>query len=1458
MKRKLFLFLCALLTSVGMWADVTPETSTLVAGNTYYLYNSTLHGFLSKSGESAYLTIYGDAWNVEESGSNYKIRLKDDVNGYFGGQWWASIGSGNSSTEFAITSVSGGYTLRNLTYWSSDDKALVYINTDNHGQVACNYAADFTAYTTWQFVSESDYQDYVDALNGAHSGIDITRMTINNPDFSHSTWSTGWTGTGTDKAKAFVSQTNTSFSGKFAEMWVPANSTMSAGDLNQTVTLPAGIYELSAKIVARNINCSLYASIGDLDQSLTCNSSSVTTKTLTFAITAENSSVKIGYKHNGGKNTSGDIWVAIDDFTLKYLGNGGTSIYIPNNSFETGNISPWSTVGGSDTGVRDNGNATYTISNANGSKVFNIWDNGTGTKTVKQTLNYLPAGYYALTALMASDKDNTVSLYAGSVSSTIKASDDGKGKGVDGTVVFQVANDNDPVEIGMTSSKWFKADYFRLKYYGPSTEVSSTVTNAITNSIADKPMNASVRSELATRLATNTLESYNSAREYLYTDVQTSVAAYATAAPVVAKMQTLLDNTNFYTTTTYNNFNAYITNYENELLTNDQATDLNNTIFSSTKNAGLAAKLIMSNFEINGDASNPAYYANTWSTEGNTDGSNMTTPFLEYWVSDANTLSDRVIKATQTGLESSTTYAIRALVRVRKSNGSAEATPSGINMQVGSGTEVDVCGGTNVNTNFWFGTYTATGTSDESGNLDLRFNVDDTNASWLAVKNITYLKLDFSALVTAISNTEAVLGFEDGEYAPYANTAKMTALTNAKNVLNGTTSVSTQDEIDSYTDALNNAAWTAANTGSVNAVYNPMFSLSTNDGAMVGWETDNSAGLGGALHARAFVLTEGMTNYDKLEVFGQDDDTRSCAFLRFDGTNSSISTKYTYGKTSGYTMPLKADVLYRLNLQLGGWGQNSKGIKVAITNEAGTEIASETETTSDKPISGDGGVLTDYSFDFRPTTAGNYYMVISNTSGQNNAIVVSNISLMSVDELAEHTEAVKAGDITSLVQNPDFQSAATGWNGYTNYPSLTRGWRGENVTDKFIERTSTGSMAQIIYNMPAGTYKVVAAARGYNGGKITASINGTTGSTLNCTGDTQSGNAEINTNGVQMPYSSAGGFTKDNNGHNWQWISATAVLNEAGNLTISFNTEGTAWMAIDDVHLYYMSDAYSGHSATATYCMTAPTIDASQLVANSGKVTTCDLVVSNPNAIVRSQSIINTAAGEQMNNNYTNTGGYVMNKMVLYDGYNYTDYSTSEAFRITNGAILYRELLEDTWSSLVVPFYPTNLDEMKVPSSYSDGTLTFEDAPGKDMNNVPMLVKSTAGVNYIEGSRNGTYGTGYGDNITVGDLTMNAVYTAGKIAASTDAMSNFAVGSDNNLHKVTGSNVNIKGFRAYFSIVGGETLARIALDLDGTTAINAIETIETETLKDGKYLIEGKIVIVKNGVKYSANGQILK
>ncbi len=56
---------------------------------------------------------------------------------------------------------------------------------------------------------------------------------------------------------------------------------------------------------------------------------------------------------------------------------------------------------------------------------------------------------------------------------------------------------------------------------------------------------------------------------------------------------------------------------------------------------------------------------------------------------------------------------------------------------------------------------------------------------------------------------------------------------------------------------------------------------------------------------------------------------------------------------------------------------------------------------------------------------------------------------------------------------------------------------------------------------------------------------------------------------------------------------------------------------------------------------------------------------------------------------------------------------------------------------------------------------------------------------------------------------------------------------------------------------GARDFFRLEDDFTGINAVEAAE-VKAEGLKDGKFLENGKIIIVKNGVKYSANGQILK
>ena len=67
----------------------------------------------------------------------------------------------------------------------------------------------------------------------------------------------------------------------------------------------------------------------------------------------------------------------------------------------------------------------------------------------------------------------------------------------------------------------------------------------------------------------------------------------------------------------------------------------------------------------------------------------------------------------------------------------------------------------------------------------------------------------------------------------------------------------------------------------------------------------------------------------------------------------------------------------------------------------------------------------------------------------------------------------------------------------------------------------------------------------------------------------------------------------------------------------------------------------------------------------------------------------------------------------------------------------------------------------------------------------------------------------------------------------------------------------VKPFRAYLETVG-VIQSRLTLQIDDeTTAINELKTLdEKQGLKDGKYLIGGKIIVVKEGKQYNVNGVI--
>ena len=240
-------------------------------------------------------------------------------------------------------------------------------------------------------------------------------------------------------------------------------------------------------------------------------------------------------------------------------------------------------------------------------------------------------------------------------------------------------------------------------------------------------------------------------------NAKTSVAAYATAdvAGYLAKMKSVLDNTNVYTSDAYNTHYATVQEkYNNGELTDEFVATLTpNGAYSTGWHAtNHIDDVLLSTWTVGGEQCvdyNKSLYINTWSTEGNTDGSEFYTPFFEYWTGDANSLNANTFTSTMVGLEPNTDYSVTIRARVRQTNNQTKVE-NGITMQVGEGAAVDISSGSLFgSTPFYIGNFSAMGKTDADGNLVTTITVsENSNISWLSFYNVNYTEgEDLSAYI---------------------------------------------------------------------------------------------------------------------------------------------------------------------------------------------------------------------------------------------------------------------------------------------------------------------------------------------------------------------------------------------------------------------------------------------------------------------------------------------------------------------------------------------------------------------------------------------------------------------------------------------------------------------------------------------------------------------------------------
>lgn len=124
------------------------------------------------------------------------------------------------------------------------------------------------------------------------------------------------------------------------------------------------------------------------------------------------------------------------------------------------------------------------------------------------------------------------------------------------------------------------------------------------------------------------------------------------------------------------------------------------------------------------------FEVNTWSTEGEKDGSGMTTPFIQDHVGKENKAANATISHTVNHLIPGI-YEVSGLIRVLNEAGGD--TPSGATLYANEGS-TNACNGEPC-TNGVYGTYTVKGTVGTDGVLTFGIKVANANFNWVSFKN---------------------------------------------------------------------------------------------------------------------------------------------------------------------------------------------------------------------------------------------------------------------------------------------------------------------------------------------------------------------------------------------------------------------------------------------------------------------------------------------------------------------------------------------------------------------------------------------------------------------------------------------------------------------------------------------------------------------------------------------------
>lgn len=119
----------------------------------------------------------------------------------------------------------------------------------------------------------------------------------------------------------------------------------------------------------------------------------------------------------------------------------------------------WSYVNGDESGAKEN-TGKYAMTDGDGSFLYNTW--GVTPLYASQPISGLPSGVYELTAVIASDNGNQITISVGDKSKTFTTTD--KGTGTTVTLNKILITEGSTPTLDVRSNTWFKVDNFQLRY----------------------------------------------------------------------------------------------------------------------------------------------------------------------------------------------------------------------------------------------------------------------------------------------------------------------------------------------------------------------------------------------------------------------------------------------------------------------------------------------------------------------------------------------------------------------------------------------------------------------------------------------------------------------------------------------------------------------------------------------------------------------------------------------------------------------------------------------------------------------------------------------------------------------------------------------------------------------------------------------------------------------------------